>query len=271
MLQQARLARSGRRGHRRRQVDEPARVDREPAHHLERRECVLLPDSHGAAGEPGLHNALADDVVDVQFGGVAAGAVGLGRCADDSATSSRTAERPGRLVVHPARRNADQFALGVAEGGEAAAEHAAGVDANGAVDPHWFRYRRMPVHHHGLAAIILRPRVPDGQAEVVGLTRRIAVEGKRAHSRRGSAVHGRWQAGMRDDELAVIEHEMPEQPVHELRRLGGEAFASGCELGQALGQAMTDGDISAAQRAHELRLVVPGHAERGAGCRHAHH
>src|SRR5260370_33598587 len=108
--------------------------------------------------------ALADGVVDVLSGGWGAGAVGLGRCADDSATSSRTAERPGRLVVHPARRNADQFALGVAEGGEAAAEHAAGVDANGAVDPHWFRYRRVPVHPPGLAAVSLGPRVPHEQA-----------------------------------------------------------------------------------------------------------
>ena len=38
------LGRGGAGGHRRRQVDQPARIDGEPAHHLERREAVLFGD-----------------------------------------------------------------------------------------------------------------------------------------------------------------------------------------------------------------------------------
>ena len=51
--------------HRRRQVDQPSRVDREAAHHLERRGRVLLADRDGA-GQARLDDALARDVVDVE-------------------------------------------------------------------------------------------------------------------------------------------------------------------------------------------------------------
>ena len=45
VLEQLRAVRGRDRAHRRRQVEQPARVDREPAHHLERGRRVLLPDA----------------------------------------------------------------------------------------------------------------------------------------------------------------------------------------------------------------------------------
>ena len=54
------------RRHRRRQVQQPARVDRESAHHLERGRRVLLGDRE-PAHQPGLDPALAEHVLDVQL------------------------------------------------------------------------------------------------------------------------------------------------------------------------------------------------------------
>ena len=65
MLQEIRPARGRRRRHRRRQVDEPARIDREPAHDLQRGRGVLLAD-RDRPREPRPDDALAGDVVDVQ-------------------------------------------------------------------------------------------------------------------------------------------------------------------------------------------------------------
>ena len=116
---------SRRRGHRRRQVDEPPRVDGEAAHDLEGGDGVLLADRH-RAGEPGLDDPLADDVVEVE----------VGRLAAARRRRPRGSERLGRLVVHLGGRDGDELALGVAQGGEPPAEDTAGVDADRPVEPH---------------------------------------------------------------------------------------------------------------------------------------
>ncbi len=65
----------GDRRHRRRQVDQPARVDGEPAHDLERRGGVLLGDLD-LAGVGGLQPAGAGDVVDPEHRRLAVAAAG---------------------------------------------------------------------------------------------------------------------------------------------------------------------------------------------------
>ena len=65
MLEQVGPRRGRGRRHRRRQVDEPARVGREAAHDLQRGGRVLRLDRDGA-GEPRAHDPLAGDIVDVE-------------------------------------------------------------------------------------------------------------------------------------------------------------------------------------------------------------
>ena len=87
------------RAHGRRQVEQPARVDREPAHHLERRRRVLLPDADPPqVGR--LDDPASGHVGDVEHLGLAV----RGRCGWRRVRCGRVdRERPGRLVVAPAR------------------------------------------------------------------------------------------------------------------------------------------------------------------------
>ena len=70
VLEQVVAARGRDRGHRRREVGEPARVQGEPAHHLERAGGVLLLDGDPAV-VGGLDDPLAEDVGEVELVGVA--------------------------------------------------------------------------------------------------------------------------------------------------------------------------------------------------------
>ena len=106
VLEQVGPLRGRRRRHRRRQVDQPARVDREAAHHLQRRGRVLLADADGAR-QPGLDDPLAGDVGDVEEEGRAL-AVGGGGCGRRVAVplgpgASLAASRPARSRSAPPR------------------------------------------------------------------------------------------------------------------------------------------------------------------------
>jgi hypothetical protein len=131
MLEQVRTARGGRRGHGGREVDEPAGVDGEAAHHLEGSGGVLGAD--GDAGlETGVDDPLAEHVVGIEQ---------LGRPLRLGGT-----ERADRFPVGPRRGHRHHFSLGVAQRGELAAEHAAGVDADRVVHPLGFGNRGVAVH-----------------------------------------------------------------------------------------------------------------------------
>ena len=179
-------------------------------------------------------------------------------------------QRPGRLVVGRRGGHRDQFPLGVAQCGEAAAEDAAGVDADRVVHPGGFGYRGVAVHHGRLAPVVLCPRVPDGQAELVGLPRGLAVQ-REGPDRGGRApVHLLAQAGVGDHQPPRVQHVVAHQAVEERGDLGGEGCRLRAELGERLRQAVAHPDVAAAQRAQQLGLVVAGNAERGAGRHHAH-
>ena len=67
MLQQARPLGGRRRRHGGGQVDQPAGVGGEAAHHLKGGNAVLLAYGHGL-GEAGRDDALADGVVEIEVG-----------------------------------------------------------------------------------------------------------------------------------------------------------------------------------------------------------
>ena len=56
------------------------------------------------------------------------------------------------------------------------------------------------------AAVVVRPRAADGQPELVGLARRLAVERELAHAPRRAALVALGHPGVGDDEPAVVEH-----------------------------------------------------------------
>lgn len=123
VFEEVRAVGGGRGGHGRRQVDQPAGVDGEPTHHLERGGGVLGPD-RDLRLQPGVDDALAEHIGGVEELGRPVG-VGSGQLGD---------QRSSRFVVGLGCGDRDQLTFGIAERGELAAEHASGVDADGVVD-----------------------------------------------------------------------------------------------------------------------------------------
>lgn len=272
--------------HRRRQVRQPARVDGEATHHLERTGGVLGADADPAV-VPGLDDLLAGDVLDREEPGDATGRGGgdggpPGRTGGSSAvrlvgTRFRRARRAqrleglGGLVVDALGVHLHDLALRVAERRELPAEHAPGVEAHRAVDPLGVDGRRVAVEDHRPAAVVVRPRQPHRQSVLVALTGRVAVQREGADPSGGPALVLLLEAGVRDDQLAVIEHEVPHEGATELADLGAEHVRLGGELRERLGEAVAGLHLPAVERADELVLVVARDGERVTVPHHAHH
>ncbi len=246
----------GRRGHRRREVRQQPGVHREAAHDLQGRRRVLLADRDPAL-VPGLHNPAAVHVRQVERAAV----VSAGRFG---------AQRLGRLVPDPLRRDVDQLTLRPAQRGELAAEHRAGVEADGVVQPGGLRDRGVPVDHRRPAAVLLRPRVAHRQAELVGLPGGVAVQGVAADPAGGAAVVPLGQTGVTDDQPAAVEDVVADEAVDELPYLGDELLALARHLLDGLGEAVGVLDLAALEVAAVLVLVVAGHAQRVARLHHRH-
>ncbi len=75
---------------------------------------------------------------------------------------------------------------------------------------------------------------------------------------------------MRDDEFAAVENIVADEPVEKLQHLIAKLVGLGLELVQRRLQPVRDRDVLAAQLAHELDIVVAGHAQRVAAFHHAH-
>ena len=276
MLEQPRAAAGRHRRHRRRQVDQPLRGDREPAHHLQRGRRVLFRDRDPPA-QPGLDPPPAEYVGDVeQAAGLVrrsgrSGGRGPGGRAGLSRRAAVGHQRAGRLVVHAPGRDGHQFPLRIAQRGQPAAEHAAGIDTDGVIDPNGHGDRRVTVDHGRLAPVVLRPRVADRQPEFVRLPGGFPVQRERPDRSRGAAVHFLPQARMGDHQPPAVQHVVADQAVQEGDHLGPELLRRGLQLRQRLGQAMGDLDVAAAQRPQQLALVVAGNAQRGAGRGHRQH
>ena len=93
-----------------------------------------------------------------------------------------------------------------------------------------FGHRRVAVHDRGAPAVVVGPGVANRQAELVGLAGRVAVERERAHGVGRAAVHVLGQPGVRDHELAAVEHGVAHEAVDERVDLGAELGGLGAEL-----------------------------------------
>ncbi len=198
-----------------RQVDQPPGVGGEPAHHFQGRRGVLLPDGD-AAPEPGRDDPLAQYVLGVEHLVVdllsrQGGCPLVGR-----------QERSSRFTVRSGGGDRHELLLRVAEGGELASEDAAGVDVDRTVQPVGLRDRRMTVDDHRLAPVFRRPVEADGQAELVGLAGRLAVEGEIPDLARAPPLHLLIHPGVGDHELAVVEDVVAHEAVQEVSQVRAE-------------------------------------------------
>jgi hypothetical protein len=180
-------------------------------------------------------------------------------------------QRAHRGVVLPGGRHRDQLAGRPAQRGQLPAEDAAGVQADGVVDPLRLRGRGVAVDDRRRTAVVTRPRIADRQAVLVGLAGRLAVEREAAHPAGGPALVGLLEPGVRDHEPAAVEHVVADQALDERFHLGDELRRLGVELGERLRQAVSELDVAPVELAGQLLLVVARHADRRSGRDHAHH
>ena len=71
----------------------------------------------------------------------------------------------------------------------------------------------MPVHHGRAASVLGSPVQTHGQAVLVALAGRVAVEGELADGSRPATLHLGLQAGMRYDEPAAVEDVVRDEAV----------------------------------------------------------
>jgi len=179
-------------------------------------------------------------------------------------------KRLRRLVVGPPRRHADELALGPAQRRQPPAEDAARVDVDRVVDPLRLGDRRVAVDDGRGGAVLVGPGVAHGQAVLVGLAGRLAVQREVAHARRRAALVGLLHARVRDDEPAVVEHGMADEALEEVADLVAKLRLLPVELLERLPQPVRDLHVATLELAHKLCVVVAGQADRGAGGGHRH-
>ena len=229
-----------------RQVDQPLRGDGETAHHLERRGGVLL-GHHDPAHQLGIDETPAADI------GIVEHPVGFGLAGEGVGGGE---ERPRRLGIDARGGHGDQLALGPAERRELAAEHAAGVDVDGVVDPLGLGHRGVAIDHRGLAAILGGPVEADGEAESVDFAAGFAIKRELAHGARTAADQLLLETGMGDGEAAAGEPVMAAQLIEEASRLIAEFWRFAAELLDRLFQPVRHLDVAASEPAAELLVVV---------------
>jgi hypothetical protein len=121
------------------------------------------------------------------------------------------------------------------------------------------------------AAVVGGPVVADGEAELVGLSRRLAEIRELPHRGRGPALELFLHPGVSDDEISAVEDEVAHQPLDEFRHPQAELRPLLPELRQGLGEAVRHSDVSPPKLAQELPLVVAWQAKGGSRLHHAHH
>ena len=152
-----------------------------------------------------------------------------------------------------------------------AAEHAAGVQADGAVQPLGGRDRRVAVDHLRPAAILGCPLVAHRQAELVGLAGGLAIQGELAHRPGGAPLHLFLHARVRDHQAPAVQLVVADQGVDELRHPIAPLRRFGGKLLQRLLQSVVQLHVPAAQLAPQLVVVVSGQADGGPGSDRVHH
>jgi hypothetical protein len=168
MFEKSRLLAGFRRRHGGRKIDKPFGIDGEAAHDFERGHGVFLRNSD-AGMEARSDEALAGDVFEVEK-------IVEGLLRAKFGSGGLRVKRLHRRVVSPGSGNRDEFLFGIAESCEPAAEDAAGVDVNGAIEPFGFGNGSVTVDDHRGTAIVSRPVVADGEAEFVDFAGGFAEE-----------------------------------------------------------------------------------------------
>jgi hypothetical protein len=127
------------------------------------------------------------------------------------------------------------------------------------------------IDDHGLPTVLRRPVVPDRQAILVRFSRGLTIQAELAYGTGASTLELLPEAGVRHDELAVVEHVVAHQIIDER----GDAFAEGSggrgELIDGFLQTVAELHVLAAQLPEQLGLVVARNAERVTGLYHRHH
>ena len=129
----------------------------------------------------------------------------------------------------------------------------------------------MPVDNRGTATVFGRPVIANWQAELVRLARGLAIEGEVPDPAGSAPLHLLAQPGVRDHELAVVQHIVADQAVEERHGALFESRGLLAQLPERLRQTMRHLHIPALQGADELLLMVPRHAKCSAGGNRAHH
>ena len=122
------LRRSGRR-HGRRQIDEPFRICREPAHHFQRRQSVLLANRHVVV-QPGRYDPFSNHVLEIEQIIVL-----LLRSKLRLRGDRRCHQRPDRLRVSAFRRDRDNLLLRITQRRQSASENTTVIDVDRPVQP----------------------------------------------------------------------------------------------------------------------------------------
>ena len=261
MFQQVRLAGRFARRHRRRQIVDPLWMHRESAHHLQRGERSVLGQGHGPA-PIGLDAPLAQDILDIEH------VVVLVLRRETRWFFRR--KWPDRFVVATHGRHLDQFLFRVAQRREIAAKDTAGIDAYRVVQPLGFRYGRVAVDDHGIAAVLRGPVVAHGKSVLVGFARGFAIQRERAHGARAPSLEGFLHARVGNDQPSPIEDIVADQSGDEGLHPVNERFALAFELLDRLGEPVGQLDVPAGQLPEQLGLVVAGHADRDPILDHVH-
>src|SRR5699024_5796557 len=124
-------------------------------------------------------------------------------------------------------------------------EDTAGVQAKSVVDPLGLVDGRVSVDHRGLASVVTGPGQTYRSPVLVGLPRGVSVQGEGAHPPGGPHVVLLLQPGVGHDEVAVVEHEVTDQPVTEGKDLLPEGVGFLVELLQGFAEAVADPDRGA--------------------------
>ncbi len=223
------------RRHGRRQIGQPLGRKGEAAHHLQRRRRVLLGHDDPTA-QGGVDPAATADIFHVQEI-ISLGLGGASVCSGRQGTHGLAPDLVGGRL--------DQLSFRPAKGGQLAAKDAAGVDAEGVVDPLRLEHGGVAVDHGRFAAIVGGPVGADRQAERVDFTGGLAVEGELAHRAGATADHLGLETGMRDRQATAVEPEMAAQIVDERPDGFLEAAIGQLVLVDGLLQAVGDGHLAA--------------------------
>ena len=129
----------------------------------------------------------------------------------------------------------------------------------------------MSVDDARTASVLRRPVVANGQAELVRLSGCLTEQGEIPHFGRPATLHFLLHAGVRHDEMPIVEHVVADEAIEEFLHLCAELWRLQIQLRQGSIEAVADRDVAAVQLPLQFDVVIPRHAQRRSRQRHRHH